>query len=105
MITPETYSYGYVPATGTWTITIASPTASTAGETVTAYAKAAGEQTVTLGTCDGAAAGTTLTITTNSTGLAQGVTWEIIAKSPLETLIPNDTDGRYFVRVRDEAPG
>lgn len=105
MNTPETYSYGYVPATGTWQITVSSPTASTLGETVTAYARAAGEASVTLGTCAGAVAGTTLTITTNSTGLTPGITYEIVTKSPLETLMPNDRDGRYFIRIRDEAPG
>lgn len=105
MLTPETYSYGYVPATGTWVITVASPTASTLNETVTAYAKAAGEATVTLGTCAGATSGTTLTITTNSSTLSQGITYQLFVKSPLETLIPNDTDGPYYFRVRDESPG
>lgn len=105
MNTPETYSYGYVPATGTWTITISAPTATTTGETVYAYARAAGEVSVTLGSVAGAASGVTLVITTNSTGLTPGITYEIIAKSDLETLLPNDTDGRYFIRVRDEVPG
>ena len=100
MPVPETYSYDYVPNTGTWTITIASPTPSTLNETITAYALSPGETTVSLGTVAGAAAGTQRQIVADSSGITAGITWEIQCKTPTETLIPNDTDGHYYIRKR-----
>ena len=100
MPVPETFSFDYVPNKGTWTITVASPTPSTLNETVTAYAISPGETKVTLGTVAGAAAGTQLQIVADSDDITVGITWEIQMKSPTETLIPNDTDGHYYIRKR-----
>ena len=97
---PETFSTDYVPNTGSWDITIDNPTPSTTNETVTARALSPGETTVVLGTVSGAAAGVQLVISCNSDDISVGITWEIQARSPLEELIPNDTDGHYYIRRR-----
>lgn len=97
---PETFSVDWVSNTGTFTITITNPAPDTDGETVTAYAKCPGETTVTLGTTSGAVAGTTLTIDCNDGGLLAGISYQLHVGSPSEDLIPNDTDGHYFIRRR-----
>jgi hypothetical protein len=100
MPAPETYSYARLPNTGSFSIDIAAPTPSTLNETVTAYARCPGESTVTLGSVAGAAAGTALQIIAVSTDLTAGITYEVTAGSPTEEVLPNDTDGHFYVRRR-----
>lgn len=99
----ETCTYARVPKPGRWTIDIDNPQIDTTGQTVTAYGRCPGQTQVTLGTTAGAGLGVDLQITADSDDLVEGIVYELFVTTPADTLVPNDTDGRFFIRVRDDS--